>query len=280
MLNIYIARKLRNISIKGMPYFCINKEGVMGKEVRTEELVENGKKTFRRYDENNVLISVTECETAETGMKVSREYTGNNELLSELYGYSGKVMLQRTYQNKELIEEIYFGARNLISKKKYLQLLQDYKDMPKPAEDIVDVNAELIKAVKALKDAWKEAFSKHKPDSLIGKEIDDFCRNMLEEEDKVNFTEIKEAKKVLVGEFSEKKSCKLLEKLQALQCGSIYLTDCEEDDEYVGCNGIVCELPKESENRKEALLYFGKLAQEMGFEGDFDNGQQYAFLKF
>jgi hypothetical protein len=83
-----------------------------------------------------------------------------------------------------------------------------------------------------------------------------------------------------LGEYSHSNSRKIVEKLIRLGAKGLHVCDidcCEDDQENTG--HLVVEFPDDPETRKPLFREVDRLASLQGFEGDFDNGQRYAYIK-
>ena len=175
--------------------------------------------------------------------------------------------------------EIYFVNKRLASRKRYEKACADYSDMPPPDPSVDDFSGELLKAMSAERRQWSQAARNHIADPGEALKIDTFCRSMLKK-GKTAHAEawIKSAKHSL-GELSHSKSCKLIDKLTQLGATQLHVCDIDEygnGEENTG--HIVIELPDDAKTRKALFREVGRLASKQGFQGEFDNGQQYAYI--
>ncbi|MHC1684478.1 MAG: hypothetical protein AB6733_16200 [Clostridiaceae bacterium] len=178
--------------------------------------------------------------------------------------------LMEIVNNPELVSNMWESAIGDVSKL--------FKKLA--AEDPEDMEVmKTLSLLEVLNGDWEKEFLCHEPNVDAGKSNDEFCKKRIEDDGSTSLSEVKD-KIILLGEHSEEKSKGMLDNLQKWGCSNIYLIDCEEDEEYFGCNGIVVELPKDSNDRRETLLYTGQIAQLMGFEGEFDDGQQFTYIGF
>ena len=224
---------------------------------------------------------MNEHEELPTGKKIIRQLDEEGQLRTEshIYGLLD-IGMTRAYEHGSVAMETYFLKKRMVSRKRYEKAIEDFPDMPAPNVDLEDFGGELLKDVRKERRQKAKDAENHSPDPEIAKQIDEFCRSMLESgitEDAILW--VKSPGNAL-GEYSNRESNKLVTKLLKVGAKTIFACEIELCDGDEGTSGqLVIELPTAVQPRTLVLQEVSRLAALQGFDRELDDGQQYSFIK-
>jgi len=178
------------------------------------------------------------------------------------------------------VSEAYFAKGRIVSRSTYEKARSAYADMPVADATFKDVGGWLLKAAAKERRQRSIEAKQHRPDPEKARKNDIFCSTVMDKGKREDAVEWIRIKKHTLGERNWSSSKRLVDRLLAVGCVHIYAC---EIDVYEGCGQgtghLVVELPKEAEARGNILKVIDRLAAKVGYDGDFDDGQQYAYIK-
>jgi hypothetical protein len=183
------------------------------------------------------------------------------------------------FANGVKVEEIYIVKKRLVSRASYEKARGKFPDMPVSDMSSEDTSGELLKDISRERRRDRKAAANHKPDQERAREIDAFCRTMMDRGEQADAVSWIELSQNTLGELSHAVSRRLVAKLLRLGCERIHACEIHFDDEGHGNTGhLVVELPRDADRRKAILRETDRLASTQGYSGDFDDGQRYAYV--
>ena len=214
-----------------------------------------------------------------TGLQVNREIGADGKLARETHLYldDGRpvILLTRTYHAAKVVGEQYMVNMRLVSRKTYEKVRTKYPQMPPSDDGAQDQSAELRQMVAADRKRRRAAGVELTTDAAKARKTEAFCRKLIKKGGNADATKwIKQSGHTL-GERDPAASRRLVARLKRLGCTKI--TACEIRDGNTG--HLVVELPKEPERRRKLFRALDGLAEEVGYEGDSDNGQRLEYVK-
>jgi hypothetical protein len=216
-----------------------------------------------------------------SGKQIMTRFDAEGRVASESHAY-GMLDIGITIDFHEGVKtgEMYFVKKRLVSRKRYEKARTEYADMPPPDTALEDFGAEVMKDAQAERRQRTKAAKEHIPDPDAAAKSDAFCQSMLAAGKQDDAKTWIESKDHTLGEYSHVKSRNLLNKLIRVGATRVYACDIDSyDDNQENTGHLVVELPDDSKARKSVLREIDRLASLQGFEGDFDNGQRYAYIK-
>jgi hypothetical protein len=118
------------------------------------------------------------------------------------------------------------------------------------------------------------------PDQEKADKLNRFCRQLMANGLCADARIWVQAQDHTLGEMDHEASRQLVERLT--QVGAVQIFACEIDDygeQGQNTGHLVVELSKEKASRSKLLEAVARLAEKLGFEGDPDDGQSYAYIK-
>jgi hypothetical protein len=216
-----------------------------------------------------------------SGKTIVRQFDADGALTSESHSY-GMLDIGITIEFSVGVKtgEMYFVNKRLASRKRYDKARAKYSDMPSPDGDLEDVGAEMLRGVQAERRQHAAAAKEHVPDPSAAVQTDAFCRSMLETGRMAEARTWIESRDHTLGEYSHSQSRKIVDKLIRLGAKGLHVCDidCYENGQE-NTGHLVVEFPDDPQNRKSLFREVDRLASLRGFQGEFDNGQRYAYIK-
>ena len=216
-----------------------------------------------------------------SGKTIIRHFGDDGSLVEETHGYGLlDIAIKYDFGSGVKSGETYFCRRRLVSRRTYEKARKKYKDMPRADGTLEDWGATLLRGA-AREGRQRSAEAKqHRPDLDEARERDLFCSNLMNEGRTENAVEWIKNKTHTLGERDWSRSKRLVARLLAVGCVHIYACEIdvyEPSDENTG--HLVVELPKTGAARSKILKMINRLAREVGYNGPFDDGQRYAYVK-
>lgn len=216
------------------------------------------------------------------GVMVGTQRDDDGTLLEESFTVGLiEIGITRTFTDGVLSDERYICRNRLVSRAKYEEVRLAYPGLP-PADPVKGGawDGFLSKVAKEKRRARKAIAE---PDAgltttRVVPDIDVFCQSMLAAGIDLGSDGGWRSKRLLLGERSERQSAALVRTLRRHGVERIVLVDVEEDDDRVGAGGLVMLLPN-APQRTKLLAYLHRLARAIGYEGDRDSGQHWAYAK-
>lgn len=215
-----------------------------------------------------------------TGKKIMRNFDGDGRVTSEIHMY-GMLDIAIEFEFNEGVKtgEMYFVNKKLISRNRYEKARVQYADMPCPDTEIEDFGGELLKDMRAQRQQRARAAKEHIPDPGAAARIDEFCQSMLATGKRADAESWIESKEHTLGEYPHAKSRNLVRKLLRIGARRVHVCDIDcYDDNQENSGHLVVELPDDSEKRRLVLREIDRLVTAQGYDGDFDDGQRYAYV--
>jgi len=216
-----------------------------------------------------------------SGKQIIRQFDADGRVTSESHSY-GMLDIGITIEFNAGVKtgEMYFVNKRLVSRKRYEKARAKYSDMPPPDCDLEDVGAEMLRGVQAERRQHAKASKEHVPDPNAAAQTDAFCRSMLETGKSADARTWIESIKHTLGEYPHSKSRKIVDKLIRLGAKRLHACDIDcYDNDQENTGHLVVEFPDDPESRKSLFREVDRLASLQGFQGDFDNGQRYVYIK-
>jgi hypothetical protein len=168
----------------------------------------------------------------------------------------------------------------MVSRRTYEKVRLAYPDMPPADNAIEDWGAKLLRGMAKEKQQHRAEAERHIPNSEEARKSDAFCSSLMERGKCSEVREWIKSKNHTLGERNWTSSNNLVNKFVSLGCVNIYA--CEIDsygDGNENTGHLVVELPQNNLERKKIFKKIDNLAREQGYDGPFDNGQQFAYVK-
>jgi hypothetical protein len=263
----------------------IMKSTIQSKELPERRRVEtedhpDGKRVVRHY-QDGTIVSEAHFETLTTGKNIHREFDGRNHLKRESHFYGSlDIALNSDFSNGKKTGEEYFVKRRLATRRSYERARLKYNDMPTADASFEDFGAHLLSLVAAERKASVAARKSHIPNQENAEKTDKFCRQLIANGSCADARIwIKDPNHTL-GEMDHKASRRLVERLTRAGASRIFVCEIEDYGERGQNTGhLVVELCKTRTLRRKLFESLARLAQEEGFAGDPDDGQDYAYVK-
>ncbi len=227
------------------------------------------------------MQNVFEHEQLPSGKTITRQFGKDGSLLEEMHHHGALVIaIQYCFVSDGKVDEIYFVKQRMVSRRTYEKARIAYSDMPAADDTREDTGAELLRAVAKEGRLRQRAKQQHQVDAEAARKLDEFCSALMTEgkcEDAASWIQNKNH---TLGERDWCSSKRLVERLSKLGCVHIYACEIDCYDGVLENTGqLVMELPSESKVRSKVLKAINGLASQTGYDGPFDDGQQYAFVK-
>ena len=239
-----------------------------------------GERVVRHY-QDGALVSEAHFETLTTGKNIHREFDRHNHLKRESHFYGSlDIAVNSDFSNGTKTGERYFVKRKLASRRSYERARLKYKDMPMADASFKDFGAHLLSLLAAERKAATAARKSHIPNRENAEKINKFCRQLIANGLHADAPIWIKNPKHTLGEMDHKASNKLVQKLTRAGASRIFVCEIANYGEEGQNSGhLVVELSKTRTLRPKLLEYIARLAQEEGFDGDPDDGQDYAYVK-
>jgi hypothetical protein len=216
-----------------------------------------------------------------SGKTIMRQFDGDGRVMSETHTY-GTLDIAIAFEFTDGVKtgEMYFVNKKLASRKRYEKARVEYADMPCPDTEVEDFGGELLKDVRAQRQQRARAAKEHIPDPGAAARIDEFCQSMLAAGKRADAESWIESKGHTLGEYSHAKSRNLVRKLLRIGARCVHVCDIDDyDDNQENSGHLVVELPDDSEKRRQVLREIDRIVAPQGYDGNFDDGQRYAYVK-
>jgi hypothetical protein len=216
-----------------------------------------------------------------TGKTIMRQFDGDGRVMSETHTY-GTLDIAITFEFTEGVKtgEMYFVNKKLASRNRYEKARAQYADMPCPDTEIEDFGGQLLKDVRAQRQQRARAARERIPDPGAAARIDEFCQSMLAAGKRADAESWIESKEHTLGEFSHVKSRNLVLELLRIGARRVHVCNIDHyDDNQENSGHLVVELPDDSEKRRLVFREIDRLLAAQGYDGNFDDGQRYAYVK-
>ena len=215
-----------------------------------------------------------------SGKSIVRHFA-DGLLVMELHAHGDLAIgIQFEFVKETKIGETYFVKGRLASRRSYEKARTAYRDMPAADGAHEDTGAELLRAVAKERKLRHEESKQHQPNAEVAQQLDVFCSGLMSEgtcEDAVSWIQ---SNNHTLGERDWRSSKRLVERLSQLGCLHVYACKVDRYDGGLQNTGhLVVELPTERDARAKVLKAIGRLASRTGYDGPFDDGQRYAYVK-
>ncbi len=234
-----------------------------------------------RPDHARLVEPVFKQEQLPSGKVITRQFGQDGSLVEESHVYGLlDIGIKYVFREGRKIEETYFCRKRLVSRQTYEKARPKYADMPAPDEKSDDWGAALLKRMANESQQHRTEAKHHLPNLQEGQENDTFCRQVMEDGTRKNASTWIKNKAHTLGERNWSGSKRLVDRLLALGCPRVWACQIDiYEDSSENTGHLVLELPKTTVARRKVLSLVDRLAREMGYEGPFDDGQQYAYVK-
>lgn len=214
-----------------------------------------------------------------TGLQVNRELDANGRLARETHLYldDGRpaILLARTYRAGRVVGEQYIVNMRLVSRKTYEKARARYPQMPASDDNAQDETAELRQMIAVDRKQRRATDKAHTIEVAKARETEAFCRKLIKKGESADATKWIKQPGHTLGERDAGASRRLVARLERLGC--VKIIACEIHDGNTG--HVVVELPNEPERRRKIFRALDGLAEEVGYDGDGDNGQRLEYIK-
>lgn len=108
------------------------------------------------------------CASGKTIFYKHDSVTGKLDCVRHCYGYEHQppVSIVIYYLNGRVVHEFYLVGGKPVTAKKYLEVIQNYSDMPLPSQEGAKAKKELDKTLKEEKARWLAQFDAHIADPI------------------------------------------------------------------------------------------------------------------
>jgi hypothetical protein len=241
----------------------------------------DGTEVSVRY-ENSQVASCTASKTANDGKTVTVHYSKDGIPFREEHSFGSltELFLVRRFERDLLRDEQYLYRYRLIARAKYERLRAAHPNMPPPTHEAVDPVAEMAALLRAEVREKRRGEKQHVANPERAAKLDAFCRQMLTSGAPQDVSTWIQEPGTTLGERDRRASRALASRLFAQ--GAQHVWACEVDQTEPGRQNtghLVVQLPLAAEQRKALLRTLDRLAREQGYEGDFDDGQMFAYVK-
>jgi hypothetical protein len=216
-----------------------------------------------------------------SGKLIVRHFGEDGSLVEEQHTYGTlDVGIWYTFKAGAKIDETYFAKRRMVSRRTYEKARTAYSDMPAADGTLEDSGAALLRAVAKERRQRSAEAKEHRADPDEARKLDAFCSMLMKKGRRENAVTWIGKQNHTLGERDWRRSKRLVERLSALGCVQIYACDVTAYEDGLQNTGhLVVEMPTEDPARTKILKAIGQLASEVGYSGDFDDGQRYAYIK-
>jgi|WetSurMetagenome_2_1015567.scaffolds.fasta_scaffold582518_1 hypothetical protein len=216
-----------------------------------------------------------------TGKVIIRHFDGNGSLIEETHAYGAlDIGFAYLFRGGVKIEETYFCTRRLVSRRTYEKARTRYTDMPAAEGTLEDSGSQLLKAVAKERRQRNTQAKQHRPDPDEARKNDAFCSTVMNKGKREEAVQWIRTRDHTLGERDWSNSKRLVDRLSAHGCVHIYACEIDTYEEsFENAGYLVVELPPGAASRSKILKFIGRLAGEEGYNGPFDNGQKYAYVK-
>jgi hypothetical protein len=216
-----------------------------------------------------------------SGKTIMRDFYPDGSLQRESHGYGlFDIGIEYRFIGGKKIEETYFAKGRLVSRKVYEKARVAYSDMPPADDKMEDWGADLLRGAAKEKRQHQVRGEKHIPDPAEACMRDDFCEGLMKRGKQSEVREWIKDKNHTLGEMDWPRSKRLVDKLISIGCLNVYACEIDTYGNGIENTGhLVVELPDKKAERKIILKTIDKLARDQGYEGPFDDGQRFAYVK-
>lgn len=210
----------------------------------------------------------------------NRVVTPDGELRSETHSHGIlDIALMIEYADGKKVGETYFLKKKMTTRAKYEKVRVAYPQMPPADFSKEDSSIDLLKAVARERKAGRMRLVSHQADPKVGRKLDSFCRELIQNENSENAAEWIKNPKARLGELSRRASRELIAKL--LRDGALRVHACEisREPDMENTGHLVVELPESPSSRRSLLRTAGNWAMKQGFEPTPDDGQSMVYIK-
>ena len=222
-----------------------------------------------------------EYERLPSGKEITRRFAQDGSLLEESHNYGGlDIGIRYEFSAGVKVDESYFAKRRLVSRRTYEKARLAYTDMPAADGTLGDGWDKLLRgAAKERRQRSAEA-KQHSPAPDEALKSDAFCSKVMDKGKREDAVQWIQSRSHTLGERNWSSSKSLVDRLSALGCVQIYAC---EIDVYPGSSEntghLVVDLPTTATTRAKIFKMIARLAGEQGYDGPFDDGQRYAYVK-
>jgi len=216
-----------------------------------------------------------------SGKKIIRHFSEEGSLVEETHAYGVlDIAIKYDFRSGKKVSETYFAKRRMVSRRTYEKARTNYTDMPVADGTVEDWGADLLRGVARERRQHRLQAKKHQPTPEEARNHDAFCSMLMNKGRREAATTWIQTKNHTLGERNWSGSKRLVERLSALGCVQIHACDIDAyEDGFENTAHLVVELPTEAAVRSKVLRALDRLASEIGYNGDFDDGQRYAYVK-
>jgi hypothetical protein len=168
----------------------------------------------------------------------------------------------------------------MVSRWSYEKARSGYTDMPEEDGTLQDSGARLLQMMSKERRQRSEEAKRHEPNPNKAQKLDAFCLKVMGNGRREDAAVWIQNKDHTLGERNWNGSKRVVGKLLAL--GGTYVYACEVDvygDGIENTGHLVIELPTAIATRSKILKEVDRLASETGYNGPFDDGQRYVYVK-
>ncbi len=216
-----------------------------------------------------------------SGKIIMRHFDGDGAILEETHAHGPlAVAIKYNFNSGKKVDETYIVKSRMVGRRSYEKARAAYPDMPAADCTIQDLGAEMLRAIAKERREMRAAAKCHLPDAAEAAKLDAFCTMMMDRGKRDNASIWIQSKGHTLGERSWSSSKRLVDRLTALGCLSIYA--CEiivYEDGLENTGHLVIELPEHADVRNKILKAVARLASDVGCSGNNDDGQRYVYIK-
>lgn len=215
------------------------------------------------------------------GKRVDLHFGADGQLRREthLHGMID-ISIERTFEDGVKKHETYVVKRRLVSRATYEKARLRYPDMPAADPALPDSARALLRRARRERQHGGAIEQSREKNAVGAAKIDGFCVEMMERGRRANALQWVEACDHTLGEMNHRDSRDLVQRLSQLGCRDIVV--CQIDSNGgVGENSshLVVELPSDVALRTPLFKLLARLASDVGYSGEPDDGQRYAYIK-
>lgn len=216
-----------------------------------------------------------------SGKCIYRYFSAAGELTREVHRYGTKIAHLTSFASEAESEETYMVEGKLVGAEAYAAAAGRFPDMPRPraATPYSQPPHHWERAV--ARDAWVRAFDQHTAVRSRGSEIDKSCLEVARASPRIAIEHALLQSDIVLGSKGREESRAVLQRLSEAGAIALYFVlDKDTGPELRSCTDVICELPQDSERRRQLLLECDSLSRENGEHGYFDDGQHLTVVRF
>lgn len=215
-----------------------------------------------------------------SGKSVMKRFAATGLLAEESHAYGMlEIGITLYFKDEIKVAEAYFKKGRMVSRQTYEKARLAYPDMPAADATSDDFGAALSKLESKRRRVRRIEANNRKPNLKLAQQHDAFCKRLLKKGRTEKIEEWIENKSHTLGELDWLQSKRLVKRLLAIGCVDVFA--CEVDrypDGTENTGHLVIQPPKSDSARTKVFRFVDRLANNAGYDGPSDDGQEFLYV--